>query len=140
MSNKSTEKLNAIDRIVRSVSPVTMFEGTKVVLSLVNGFEKFNTRPYHNYETWSDGWRVSGYGIEVEREDLDDAVALWVAKVREARGESSGGGVPICPDCGNDEFLHNRSGFGGEITHEMCKHCGAMLLYYNKNRSAERKS
>jgi hypothetical protein len=57
-----------------------MDDGVKVTIELFTGFEIFNTRPYHNYETWSDGYRITGRHkddhsviLRVEREDLDTA-------------------------------------------------------------------
>lgn len=37
-----------------------MHDNGKVFLSIefYGGFEYFNTRPYHNYETWGHGWRI----------------------------------------------------------------------------------
>lgn len=52
-----------------------------MTIAFVSGFEKFNTRPFHNYETWAQGWRVSGLGVTLEREDLDDAVSEWAKYV-----------------------------------------------------------
>ena len=62
-----------------------MDDGVKITVELFTGFEIFNTRPYHNYETWSDGYRITGrhkcdhaVALRVEREDLDDAVKLFL--------------------------------------------------------------
>ena len=53
---------------------------TIVTIRMFGGFKLFNTRPYHNYETWSSGWEIKTgerYGnITVSAEDLDEAVAL----------------------------------------------------------------
>jgi len=38
------------------------------------------TVPYHNYETWGQGYRVSSEGISVVSEYLDDALELWEKK------------------------------------------------------------
>ena len=86
MPNKDWKKLNSIDRDLRRASPVGMFDGTKVTIELINGFELFNTRPYHNYETWSDGWRITDNksGLMVQAEDLDNAVKLYLEKKKEA--------------------------------------------------------
>lgn len=79
MSNKTRDKLNEVDRIIRTLLPERMTNGTETLLTIeyICGFELFNTRPYHNYETWSTGYRVSGEGITVEAEDLDDAIRLF---------------------------------------------------------------
>lgn len=52
-------------------------------IEVIGGFELFNTRPYHNYETWSKGYRIRANGITVSAEDLDDALALWAKKAKE---------------------------------------------------------
>lgn len=41
-------------------SPVGMEDGVKQVILRHCGFELYNTRPYHNYETWSDGYVIMG--------------------------------------------------------------------------------
>jgi hypothetical protein len=46
-------------------------------IEVIGGFELFNTYPYHNYETWGQGYRVSSQGTSVESEYLDDAIELW---------------------------------------------------------------
>lgn len=81
MSNKPFKDLNELDRLIRSTMKVGMEEGTLMTIEFISGFEKFNTRPYHNYETWGQGYRVSGRDVTVEREDLDDAVKAWADKV-----------------------------------------------------------
>jgi hypothetical protein len=85
MSDKELNKLNEIDRKLRRAIPVTMTESrTEVQLKIekICGFELFNTRPYHNYESWSDGWRITKGDIIVEAEDLDDAVNLFLEKYK----------------------------------------------------------
>jgi hypothetical protein len=81
MSDKPWDKLNELDRLIRQASRCGMTEGDVMTITLISGFELFNTRPYHNYETWSQGYRVEGKGVSVQREDLDDAVKDWVKKV-----------------------------------------------------------
>lgn len=87
MSDKPRAKLNELDRMLRDVTPISCKEGciptTKITIELITGFELFNTRPYHNYESWSNGYRISGFGVKVEREDLDDAVRDFCKKVVE---------------------------------------------------------
>lgn len=85
MSDKPYDQLEPIDRLVRQTIKTGMTVGTLLRIEFVSGFELFNTRPYHNYETWSQGWRITGKGtgeteITVEREDLDDAIAEWVRR------------------------------------------------------------
>jgi hypothetical protein len=89
VSNKAHDKLSPTDRIIRDTIRATKEtewgeDGTLVTIAFVSGFEKFNTRPYHNYETWGDGYRVEGRGVDVEHEDLDEAIAAWSLAVWEA--------------------------------------------------------
>jgi hypothetical protein len=82
MSNKSWDKINELDKLLRktvSTGP-GQINGAILKIEMIHGFELFNTRPYHNYETWSIGYRVSGFNIVVEREDLDDAIKDWCNK------------------------------------------------------------
>ena len=74
MSNKAFNNLCDIDQWLRKAYPVGMRTGVDVTIQKIIGFERFNTRPYHNYETWSDGYRVFDDKFTVEREDLDDAL------------------------------------------------------------------
>ncbi len=46
-------------------------------IEVVGGFECFNTVPYHNYECWGQGYRVTAGGVSVTSEYLDDALAKW---------------------------------------------------------------
>jgi len=90
VSDKPFDKLNPLDQIIRRTAPTGMCDThTEVTIEYIQGFELFNTRPYHNYETWSDGYRVTGRGVTVEREDLDAAVKSWALKVaNKERGRS----------------------------------------------------
>jgi len=74
MSDKPFKKLNLIDQQLRKLFPVGMFDGVQVKIEKICGFELFNTRNYHNYETWSDGYQITAGGIVVSAEDLDDAI------------------------------------------------------------------
>lgn len=76
MSNKPWHKLNSIDHELRRLFPPSMGSPpVQLIIKKISGFELFNTRPYHNYETFSDGWRIEVPGsFVVEAEDLDDAV------------------------------------------------------------------
>ncbi len=85
MSNKAAAKLNVLDTLVRQTARCGMTQGTVMTIEFISGFELFNTRPYHNYETWSQGWRVHGLGVIVDREDLDDAVREWADAVTRLR-------------------------------------------------------
>lgn len=53
---------------------------TLAVIEVIGGFEAFNTRPYHNYETWGQGYRVTAQGITVEAEYLEEALQQWKRK------------------------------------------------------------
>ena len=102
MPNKWWHQLNGLDVDLRLSSPVGMEQGIKQVIIRQCGFELYNTRPYHNYENWSDGYLIIGRRdkkamsneeaaklvnreilvglkddtyISVSREDLDEAVA-----------------------------------------------------------------
>lgn len=78
MPNKPFNRLNELDQKLRRIKPITMADGTKLTIRMICGFEMFNTRPYHNYETWSDGYEVEDDEIRVKAEDLDDAIDLFV--------------------------------------------------------------
>lgn len=78
MSNKDFQKLNSIDQSLRELFPIKPTASTKVQLKIekICGFELFNTRPYHNHETYSDGYRaIINDDIICESEDLDDLVS-----------------------------------------------------------------
>lgn len=49
-----------LDDFFRRQIPVGQQAGIHLRIDKVVGFELFNTIPYHNYETWSTGFRVSG--------------------------------------------------------------------------------
>jgi len=87
MPNKKYDKLSPLDRAIREaiggLGPANT--GVLVTVKFFADFEAFNTRPYHNYETWAGGYEVEGYGIKVRREDLDDAVAAWAVKRTEQK-------------------------------------------------------
>jgi hypothetical protein len=85
MSDKKRSLLNPLDILIRDTARCGMDEGVVMTIEFISGFEKFNTRPYHNYETWGQGYRVKGKDVTVEREDLDDALIEWARKVNERR-------------------------------------------------------
>jgi hypothetical protein len=81
MPNKSLDKLMVADRWIRKLSPNKgMGSGPQIQITLIRGFELFNTRPYHNYEDWSDGYEIKAFDdnknviVSVRREDLDEAL------------------------------------------------------------------
>ena len=90
MSNKASNLINPLDRLIRTTLKLGMDSGMFLRIEYIHGFELFNTRAYHNYETWSGGYRVidEQAGIVVESEDLDDALLLW-AKQRECEHDFS---------------------------------------------------
>lgn len=110
MSNKGWDKINPLDRDLRKAFGAGMFTGVKVRIEMVNGFELFNTRPYHNYETWSDGYQVTVYSRDTDdpgkplvfavAEDLDDAIAL---AIKRAQCDHDLGRVDICKKCGHHQ-------------------------------------
>ena len=86
MSNKAWNKLNELDRAIRSAYTTGMNDGVHVTIEFFSGFELFNTRPYHNYETWSNGYRVfDDDGNKAQAEDLDDAIRKWAERRRLAK-------------------------------------------------------
>lgn len=76
MSDKAFADLNELDQLLRRAYPTGMRDGVDVTITKVTGFELFNTRPYHNYETWSDGYRATDGTVSASAEDLDDCIRL----------------------------------------------------------------
>lgn len=84
MSDKKWGQLLEADRLIRALSPnkgmTDKIEEPQIRITLVRGFELFNTRPYHNYENWSDGYIAEAIDKEggiiaiARREDLDDVL------------------------------------------------------------------
>ncbi len=96
MSDKPYSRLNDLDQILRDCFPVKGFcsDHVQVTIEKICGFELFNTRPYHNYESWSDGYRIflgdgSDKKIFVEAEDLDTAIYKLREKIKEVTYEFS---------------------------------------------------
>lgn len=77
MSDKKFDRLNVLDQQIRRGVPTGMNDGVHLTIEFFSGFEEFNTRPYHNYETWSNGYRVKGDRGVVAAEDLDDALSNY---------------------------------------------------------------
>ena len=84
MSNKPFNRLIPSEALLRQTIPIgpQQIHGTVLTIEMLHRFELFNTRPYHNYETWSMGWRVTGFDVIVQSEDLDDVIRLWVDKYK----------------------------------------------------------
>lgn len=117
MSNLPWPKLDRSDRTLREALPVGMEDGVKQIVLRVCGFELFNTRSYHNYETWSDGYAVvsrrDGKAMAWEEaavavrsserdetylwsraEDMDEACAKSAAALKAHRARGNAGEVP----------------------------------------------
>lgn len=89
MSNKANNQLMDADRRMRQLSPnkgMTGKDEKQICVTLIRGYEKFNTRAHHNYETWSDGYLVEAFRgnaviASAEAEDLDDALDLLEKRI-----------------------------------------------------------
>jgi len=85
MSNKPWNQINELDKLIQRTLKLGMNDNdTYLTIEYIYGFELFNSRPYHNYETWSGGYRVTDkrHGIQLQAEDLDDALNEWAAAVK----------------------------------------------------------
>jgi hypothetical protein len=83
MPDKDFRLLWTMDQQLRRELPVGMDEGIQLRIDKVVGFELFNTRAYHNYETWSDGYHVVGpisSAWKPYRNFLDAALAEGVSE------------------------------------------------------------
>ncbi len=74
-----------LDWTIRKAASCGMEDGTVMTIEFISGFELFNTRPYHNYETWSQGYRIKGRDVTFEAEDLDVAIEGWAKLVEERK-------------------------------------------------------
>ena len=87
MTNKGFNLITCVDKKLRRLFPTQMWKDHEIIVTIemFGGFEFFNTRPYHNYENWSSGYRVTAgerYGnISVTAEDLDEALNLLENKL-----------------------------------------------------------
>lgn len=59
------------------------YDGKRNYLSITfyGEFEAFNTRPYHNYETWGHGWFVQSAGEDARSECLECALEELFDKI-----------------------------------------------------------
>lgn len=91
MSDKPREKLWPTDKVLRELHPEKGpgVPYVKVTIRLIQEFELFNTRPYHNYETWSDGWEISGPAVTARAEDLDVAIHRYADALRVSKEKRS---------------------------------------------------
>lgn len=84
---KSHDHLNPLDLKLKRAFPYGMRSSTDVEIHLKCGFELFNTRPYHNYETWSSGYYAIKDGkVIASAEDLDilvDRIVAWKEKQKD---------------------------------------------------------
>jgi hypothetical protein len=93
MSNKKFFLLTEVDKRIRMLFPTEMWDNDEniVTIKFFGGFELFNSRPYHNYESWSEGWNITTgprFGnISVTSEDLDDALTILENKVKLYKAE-----------------------------------------------------
>lgn len=69
---------NPLDTLIRDTMAVGMEEGSLLTIEFFSGFEIFG-----HYETWAQGYKVTGRGVSVTREWLDDALQAWASKVVE---------------------------------------------------------
>jgi hypothetical protein len=68
--------VSPLDKAVRQATACGMEDGTVMTIEFISGFELFG-----HYESWGQGWRVSGRNVTVQKEWLDDAVRAWVHQV-----------------------------------------------------------
>lgn len=83
-------KQDSIDDIVRRTLRLGMDSGTFLKIEYVYGFEKFNNRPYHCYETWCGGWVVTDPNMPwpwnpklpwtTKNENLESAIKEWATQ------------------------------------------------------------
>ena len=78
-------EINPIDMIIRRTflagpANTPSHKTVLATIEVIGGFELFNTYPYHNYESWGQGYRLTAEGITVETEYLDDVIELWQMK------------------------------------------------------------
>ena len=117
MSNKEWSKVNELDKLIRQTTRLGMQNnGVYLKIEFIWGFELFNTHAYHNYETWSGGYRVTDdyWGVTVEREDLDDAIKAWAKLVEQKRTTRK---TVVCWDCKGYGVI------GDQPPREPCKMC-----------------
>jgi len=74
MDDKIRDAIGTLDTLLRNAYPTGMREGPDITIRKMTGFELHNTRPYHNYETWSTGYEVFDDQHRVEAEDLFSAL------------------------------------------------------------------
>jgi hypothetical protein len=87
MSNKQWGSLQWVDKALHCLFPTQMWENGETIVNIrmFGGFEIFNTRPYHNYEDWAEGYEITSPlypKVKVTAEDLDDAIKLFAKAIK----------------------------------------------------------
>lgn len=86
MSNKPWAQIDPLDQLIRQTVNASMLEdGVLLTIEFRSGFAKSHARS----ETYGHGYRVTGRGVTVEREDLDDALLDWATVVGAGRPVSA---------------------------------------------------
>jgi hypothetical protein len=58
-----------------------------VVIERVSGFELFNTEPYHNYENWGSGWRITINDFDPPIVVMDETLGGAILRAERVKGE-----------------------------------------------------
>jgi hypothetical protein len=71
-----------IEQLMCRTLRLGMSDGTFLKIEYVYGFELFNTRPYHCYETWCGGWEITDErnAIKIRDEKLESGLKRWAEK------------------------------------------------------------
>jgi len=76
MDGKGFGELNELDQRLKRAFRTGMMSRARVTIQLTTAFEQFNTRAFHNYETWS-----SGYHALIHEDDAPEGVEEWERRV-----------------------------------------------------------
>ena len=82
--HRKFETLNLLDQKIQKTIRTGMTDGELLTIKYVSGFEEFDC-----YETWCQGWVVSGKGtgdkeITARHSALDTAIDRWIKEYNEA--------------------------------------------------------
>ena len=78
-SVRCNNHLTLIEQKLRTALPDGLFDGTMVTITMTSGFESFSRGiPYHNYESWGQGFTIEGFGVKYTHEYLDTAIDAWI--------------------------------------------------------------